>query len=785
MNCSEFFHKFYLSRTEGGLVGYKSKKKIPEFFFTSALDEAYWPVLPTSDSTYEKWFDGKRNPDGGVWSALNNHFCEDELLKALLRTMNEGKLRDVMRNFEIRLDAGEVPNPRQFAIAIKDQFRALASGNGTAENVVPEAYIKTPEPVRYGAYIRNAAKKFKWMRLPGEDECLMSEFFVCNSIGTSLAVFPHRVRGSYIREATLDKIRTSDRRGEIRCALLIGSCGYGKTLMLQHLFIEAAEHGDTTGLFPVFAELRNFSSRYDDFVPFLADTVKEYDPAFTEGAVRDILEKGQAQILLDGLDELDPGEVNCFQRRLAELCQRFPNNMVVITSRQCSAMNGIRGFVRLFLHPLDDGQVEELIDRLLAGEQDEAAKNTVLSFFDPVKGYVRRNGFVATNPMLLTIMVRNYRKLKSFRGNKIQFYELLYDALIRGHDEEKPAFDRFFHSVANGDEFTQVFREFCALAFMDGVFEFDHRSFEKYCKQLKSRNALINPAAFQLQAFQHDVCVTACMMYEQESGIYYIDPGFQDYLFAEYYYFEDSEPTKAMGRSLWDRRPDSFRNLDALRMLYQMSRDKMEVCILLPFLDCIFRGKTEEEAFLRYLEYGYGDVVYTVYDETAVRQSLLELKADRFDTVPDINDMRSIVLAVLLDRLALPNAFAIGAWETAAQRGGGATHFLSGFLTRTPERPDEAGLLELRTMRHDIRHAEDRDYFDGMEYAPVPVRDHTGKPVCFGYVYRARPLSLNPQSEQLRLLMELAKKNEVYGVFIRVREYYKQIVDRQKVNDYR
>lgn len=778
MNSKEFFHKFYLSRTTGGLVGYQSKKKIPEFFFTFALDGDDCEVLPTSDSTYEKWFDGIRNPSGDVWSVLNNRFHDDKLLKALLHTLNEAALGSVMSGFGIRLEMGEVPNTRQFAVAVMKQFHALAAGGGMADNIVPEAYKKTPEPVGCGAYLRSAVKKFQWMRLPGEEECLLSEFFVCSSIGTSAAVFPYRPRGGCIRDATLEKIRTFDRRGEIQCALLIGSCGCGKTLMLQHLFIEAAERRDETGLFPVFAELRNFSSRYDDFLPFIADTVKEYDPSFTEEDARGILEKGQAQILLDGLDELDPGEVIHFQRKLAELCQRFSNNMVIITSRPCAASNGIRGFVRLYIHPMDEEQAGNLIDKLLAGERDTAAKSTVMSFFEPVGGYVIKNGFVATNPMLLTIMVRNYEKL---RKNKICFYELIYGALIRGHDEEKQAFDRLFRSVANGDEFTQVFREFCARTFVDGVIKFDHRSFEKYFKRLRCRDALTNPAVFQLQAFQHDVCATACMMYEQESDIYYIDPGFQEYLFAEYYYFEDSEPVKEMGRSLWNRQLSSLQGLDAFKMLYQMSRDKAEVCILLPFLDNIFKGKTDDEAFLRYLEYGYGEITYTVLDETAIRISMKALDVEKFDPALDANELQSIVLALVLDILGLPDTLVLERRAPNAKQGDGVTHFLSGYLNGTSDCPGSPVHKELRTIKHEI--CCQGKPIDAVEYGPPPVCDGAGVPVCFGYVYSCAPVSFLVQSD--RLFMEAVKGTEAYRIFIKVKEYYKQIAGRQKINAYR
>ena len=404
MNYSDFFQKFYFSRSEGGLIGYKAHKKIPEFFFKFGLDENYWDMLPTSESSYEKYFKSGRNPKNDIWVALKKHFDADSLLKNLLRELNESKLRELMARFGIALEVAEVPDKRQIANAVVAQFEAMAAGNGSADNIVPAKYKKAPEPVGFGTYLRGAKSKFKWMKLPSEDEHLLSELFVTNNIGTSSAVFPHRIRGNYIKDATLIKIHIFDRFGETRRVFLIGACGYGKTLMMQHLFLETADHRSETGLLPVFAELRNFTPDYMDFVAFLVDAVKEFDLTFTYEMAADLLEKGQMQILLDGLDEMDPAETKHFQKKLAELCQHYPDNQVVISSRPYSSLNGIRRFTPLYIHPLDDDQAQELIDKLLLGIEDDKAKETVQSFIGTNSGLVRRNGFVATNPMLLTII---------------------------------------------------------------------------------------------------------------------------------------------------------------------------------------------------------------------------------------------------------------------------------------------------------------------------------------------------------------------------------------------
>ena len=789
MEYSDFLQKFYLPDSGGGLVGYKAKKKIPMFFFEYGLDDDYdGEIIQPSDSAYEKWETGDRKPEGKIWAEVIRSYDDGKLQKGLLAALNDNNLRQVMESFEIVLEIDEPPDKVAFAKAVAAQFHAIASGAGSAQNIVPAEYRKPPELKGFGAYLREAKRNYRLMKLPGNEEGQMSSYFVCSNIGTSSAVFPHRIRGNYIEDATLLKIRKFDRRGEMRNVILIGACGYGKTLMLQHLFLDAAEHAHENGQLPVFAEIRDFSSRHNDLLSFLVEAVQRFDLDFSVEKLIDLLEKGQAQILLDGLDEMDPVETNRFQRKLADFCHHYSNNQVVISSRQCSAISGIRGFTKLFIHPLDEGQSLQLIDKLLYGVEDKKAKETILSFMDANKGYIKKNGFIATNPMLLTVLVRNYEEFRDIKNSKARFYEVLYDMLIRGHDEDKESFDRFFHSVGSGDEFTLAFREFCVLAYMDGVFEFDHRSFEKYFRKLKAKNELQNPSIFTLTHFQHDVCATACMMYEQESGIYYIDPGFQDYFFAEYYYQQDTEPTKEMGRKLWDRKINSFRNLDALKMFYEIAEEKVETCLILPYLESIFRGKSAEEDFLRYLSYGYGDITYLLLDKPQIDRFMKEpIRAEKFDIAPDSNYPKNIIIGLLCEILDLPNTFVVGSMDTGVKPDESATHYISGYYDNMGDRENlEDQHVWLRALPLLIEHMGDNQYIQDLENLPFPVSDcRTGHAAVFGYVYKVDPLSLLDSPEQKKNFMEVCDDGSIRTVYQRVKEYYQLLVSKQKVNEYR
>lgn len=775
MTYSEFFQKFYISRSEGMLLGFKSQKKIAEFFMKYGMKEEHWDVLPTSENTYEKWYHGTNSGTGrnprNIWPVLNNHFDSDLMLKKLMKELNESKLRELLCRFDIFLEKQDVLEKRRFANALAAQFKAIAAGNGSAENIVQVEYRKTTKETGYDNYIYKARSKYLWMRLPGEDEQPLSRYFVANNIGVSPVVFPHRAKGSVIKDASLEKLRRFDARQETPHILLIGACGYGKTLMLQHLFIDGVAQYETTGHIPVFAELRHFNEDCNDLLDYILESIQEFDLAWTYEMTVDLLKKGKMQILLDGLDEMDPLETSHFQKALAELCQRYPNNQVVITSRQCLALVGIRRFVKLYIHPLEDEQAQTLIDNLLLDVDDEDAKDTIMSFIGTNFGFVRRNGFIATNPMLLTIIVQHYWELKRLNGSRVRFYELLYRVLIKGHDEEKESFGRFFHSVGSSDEFTDVFREFCASSYLNGVFEFDNRSFELYFKQLKSKDQLNNPSRFTLTNFQHDVCSTACMMYEQESGIYYIDPGFQFYFFAEFFYQQDTSTTKAMGRELWDSCSSSLLNPDALVMFYEIAKEKVETCVLLPYLDSIFKEKTDEESFLRFLSSGYGDISYVLLDDEQIKKlGGTNIKTENMGLVRKRNFPRNVIMQLLVNLLHLPEELHVGKVRDNVLMDKNTTHFIAGLNGYFFDSGEEVKVSMLSALPIDEKHLSE-------------ATDESQ--TIYGYVYNVNPLSLLDERNKRLEFLATCAKGDAWMAYSAVKLFHDGLLTKQKENGYR
>lgn len=779
MNYSDLFHVFYRKRRAGGLKGLVSKSKIVEFFFYNAMDDDGKEMLPTSGSSLDKWFDGdpRRRPSASMWENIvkNSGSSKLQIETLNLLTDDNSLIREIAIGVEIHLKQGEHLDRRKFAHAVTRQFVEIAKGYGESENVIPAEYAKKPPAIGFDVYLDGAIDKYKWMHILGEDECLLEDYFVCNRVSVTATVFSNRSRMAPIEDATLKKLCTFDVRGETCHIILIGYGGIGKTLMLRHLFLESAYNHKEYGLLPVLIELRNFSYLNGDIVACIVKCINEFDPSFDGVKAEDILLRGQCQILMDGLDELDPSDVKEFQRKLSEFVSRYPNNQIVITSRDCDAAKSIGRFVHLYIAPLDSNQSMKLIDNLLADDVDAvSSKSKIINYMN--NGFIMKDGVFASNPMLLTYIVRHHHKIDTFSKDKANFYGCVYRAIVEEHDAEKEAFDRVFKSVDNADDFTDVFEEFCGKSYIRGLFEFDRSNFKNVFRCLKARDKLSNPPKCTMKAFQQDACATACMMFEQDYDIYYIDPGFQEYLFAEYYFGADTETVVDMGLTLRNTPIGTFRNTDAFDMLYKKASIKVEVGMYLPYLDKIFKDQTEEEAFQRYLCFGYGSFSYTVFYSDII-STLSKCEFEVMLPESNENEPMNMLHYLILRTIHAPTSIQLNTADTDMCNIGQETAFLVGIYNSEDMRK-----LHLERFPQVLYSKKDNPKY--INYPAHPLLDNTGSVLCLGNDYMVDFREQSPHN--LRHITEVIKSDaeEIYRVFLKVQAYYKQISNRQANNQF-
>lgn len=645
LKFDEFFLNFYISRSSGGLINHRAKKKIVEFLIMAAIPEKSWGILPTSDSSYEKWLNGTRTFDPAVWQEIAEKYKEDRFLEMVIKELNDGVLVTVMDRFGIKVATVNEIDKELFIVAVGNQFHEIAKGSGSADNIVKNIYENTKSKKLFPVYGQKALAEYSKVKTNFSDElCDMEKVFICNTLSTVDSAYSRRglpARGTVIQDATLDKIAEQS-----NMVALIANGGMGKTMMLRHLFVESMKKYSETGVMPILVELRDYRFAGCDLFNSIVKSVNLFDVSFNERAAEKVLRAGKCQILLDGLDEIDPSDIVGFQHGLRDMIKTYPLNQYVITSRECDVAKSIGFRSRLYLMPFDEKQTGDLIDKLVSDDSIKAEITRNLN-----EGYLNKHGEFASNPMLLTFCIMNYPSYQSFYDRPHEFYRSAYDTISSDHDLEKSPLDRVFRSVDSRDDFTDVFREFCAVSYVERKFQFNKMTFEAIFKKLKSTKQVANPRIMNKTNFLHDACATACMMYEAKSDILYIDPGFQQFLFAEYNYFADPEEVEAMGKKLWTVPESEFNGGIAFEMLYELSDEKVEVCLDLPYLDMVFKDKTDEESFNAFLVHGFREIKSALIDRGAIAEYEQKSGIIGKYAIASKSEPKSVILSMMLKRL--------------------------------------------------------------------------------------------------------------------------------------
>jgi hypothetical protein len=761
-----------MGRSSCGILGHKSKEKIPEYFMKAALIEDCYDRLPTSSSSYGKWFDGTRSPENVIWSLVASHFNEERFIDKITRDLNDSVLRNIMVSFKIELDEGEAPDKRLFAYALAKQFYAIAQGNGNADDVVEHFYKPDAHIISFPEYADRTKSKYEKTETPFSDgeERLLEDVYVCNILSSRLTDTKNRhsrTQEKTILNANLDLIAEYSKK-----VILVANGGIGKSMMLQHLFLESIQNHLHTGLLPIMIELRDFSENNDLFNDYIVKTAGTFDKNLTNKKMDELMSSGKCQILMDGADEIDPSDVNAFQRQIVELADRYPYNQYVIASRECDVIKAVKGFSKLYLRPFTREQSSTLINNLLADSEDEAVRDKITNYLEGE--YLQKHKFFASNPMLLTFVIMKYPIVDPFEGKKRLFYRTVYDAIVCGHDEEKKGYSRVFRSAQNAEEFTKVFREFCAVTYIKHEVEFDLDTFDEYFNNLVTKDTLENPKIMTSKNFIHDACATACMMYEEDIKLIYIDPGFQEYLFAQYYFLAAPQELETLGRTLWDKPITDFDGHDAFEMLYEFSTEKFERYFLKPYLHNIFNSKSETIEFVSFLRYGYREFEYQVIDTDMVAACVSKNSAEWISLKPIIVEPSSIIFSILLQRLDISGLLCLAVFENALNYPEFMTAGIFGENYFDPH-DSKKKIIPRRLLRQDTN---DLQAYERTHAVENYVRDENQQLVCFGYEYKVDFDKVLEAPETYSALISTLKtpEEDVWKAFCKVKGFYEELI---------
>lgn len=266
-----------------------------------------------------------------------------------------------------------------------------------------------------------------------------------------------------------------------RRMVLLGDPGGGKSTFVNHLAVCLASHAAQPGAnwlkhlpgwpqaeadaLPIVVVLRDFVRGLPDkpgkaephhLWDFITSRLKAQNVAFAAALIHDdVLEKGTAIVLLDGLDEVPTPALRAFVRdAVTAFIRRYPANRFLVTCRVLSyqppAKHGdpdlrLPNLPAFELAPFD----REKIDRFIAAWYDELAGLGVVrgegkaGLTQQLQSAVRRPDLwrLAPNPLLLTVMALVHTHKGRLPDARAMLYEETIDILLWRWEQVKAAGD--------------------------------------------------------------------------------------------------------------------------------------------------------------------------------------------------------------------------------------------------------------------------------------------------------------------------------------------------------
>lgn len=484
------------------------------------------------------------------------------------------------------------------------------SGKEITANSKENVSTKTSQDV-FDVYLKNSESFYNDLKtlINPDSPQPFYKYYVCNRMQYRC----HPNEGDDIlSDATIDKI------SEItHFAIISGTGGIGKSMMMRHLFLDAIKKYPDTKRLPIFIPLRNFNTTTNTLLDFIYTCVADFDNDTIRGDIVDKLESGQCVLLFDGFDEIAARSRDLFVNSLNNFIKIYKDNIYIVSSRPTNNYINFYRFSVFNILGMNKQQAIELVLKL-----DYHNKESKEKFIKDLKeNLYRTHKEFVENPLLLTIMLMTYSDIGNIPQKRYRFYEEAFTTMARRHDATKGSFVRPMNTNLEPEDFIKYFASFCALTYQKGMITFTEAQFISIMDKVIQKKTRCNNLKITARDFLSDLINNLCLMYKDGTEIHFIHRSFQEYFCAVFFSSEVTEKPKDIC-NFFNAKNTKDGDL-AFDMLYEMVPDKIEKYILLPYLDKKFDYQNDdtdildddfdyEEGYLTFI----GDMYGTIYSHT-------------------------------------------------------------------------------------------------------------------------------------------------------------------------
>lgn len=236
--------------------------------------------------------------------------------------------------------------------------------------------------------------------------------------------------------------------------LINGSLGQGKSMLLRYLQFLELNNGKSL---PIIVELRKVKNA-SDIIESARVKLESLGLKCSSKLFDNLLTNSWISLMYDGFDEIPLEHRNDFNDSLKNLCNRYPNTKVIVTSREGTEISINPTFKSFNICRLTTNDIAPFIKEIIP---DSSIHSPILAKIKESKDFDYE---VLDTPLLVTWFIIVYNKRLKIPKTKLGFYEDLFVAILTRHDGMKESHNRATKSKLSDDDIKKVFCTLCFLA---------------------------------------------------------------------------------------------------------------------------------------------------------------------------------------------------------------------------------------------------------------------------------------------------------------------------------
>ena len=305
-----------------------------------------------------------------------------------------------------------------------------------------------------------------------------------------------------------------------RKILISGIVGQGKSVLMRHLAIsEVLEHNKI----PLFYELR-YLQKGQNLEHVLKQLFSEWLNIKSQKLIEYVLLTGQVTLFFDGFDEIHIDDMPKIVLGLEGLLRKYPNLNFVVSSRPENVIDSSTIFQNFQIQKLDFNAQKNIVNALL---KDKKMQVAVISGIESSNIEVKD---ALITPLMVNLFVFIYKHEKIIPEHVKDFYDRLFDLVLRKHDNTKIDFKRDRATKLDNKSLRKILQLISYMCCKQQVFAFDESVF----RRLVERAIQINKLECSVDDLIYDLTGVLCFIVREGYLFAFIHKSIPEYFAAEF-----------------------------------------------------------------------------------------------------------------------------------------------------------------------------------------------------------------------------------------------------------